>query len=165
MKFTEFKEEMEKFNLGVVVNGSLHPNALCVYDLSSQQTVAVVDDVDVAIVKTSYMQFQSYEVSKRLALFDVFVKYANTPLGERHTEDEFVFEYTGSKTRKQYFTYDIHTQMVGFRVDPWNWITRWRFTASNIANMTKEAQGIICTLTKRPYSNKIQREAEGEIHA
>lgn len=125
----------------------------------------VVDDVDVAIVKTSYMQFQSYEVSKRLALFDVFVKYANTPLGERHTEDEFVFEYTGSKTRKQYFTYDIHTQMVGFRVDPWNWITRCRFTDSNIANMTKEAQAIMLTLTKRPYSNKIQREAEGEIHA
>lgn len=165
MKLTEFKEEMEKFNLGVSVNGRLYPNALCVYDLVSKQTVAVIDDVDVSVVKTSYMQFQAYKVSERLALLDVFVKYATTPLDERHPDDEFVFEYTGSKTRKQYFTYDSYTQTVGFRVDPWNWVARWKFTDSNIANMPKEAQAIMLTLTKRPYSNKIQREAEGEIHA
>lgn len=171
MNISQFEARLAKHNLGAAVNGRLHPNKLCIYDKTSQQTVGLISMNEIAVMDTGYMQFNAYPPHKCMDLLNLFFEFAITPIEERQyeerteAEDEFVFEYTGSKAIEQYFTYDIHTQTVEFRADPWNGIPRWRFTASNITDMPKEAQDIMLALTKRPYSDKIQREAEGESDA
>lgn len=162
MNMTEFEERITRHNLGMAVNGSLYPNQLCIYDKTSQQTVAIISMDEVAIMNTGYNQFNAYPTYKCKDLLNLFFQFAITPLGEREPIDQYVYILESARDTTRYIAYNPDFGTIIFSPNPWKSSSKWKFTTEDIVSYPEDVQGIFASLKQLPLQSiNTRAEVEG----
>lgn len=108
MRIDELKKELdvigEKYNLYFRVEQELKQ----IYIGIDNKVIVRIDNEVENILDTTYPVFKRLKEELRTELFDIFIKYAKTPIGEREEEKRFIVPLPGLITtdgEQQYLTY------------------------------------------------------------
>lgn len=84
MKLSELEARLSELGIKVAKNekNNLHPGNYIVYDIYSDQTVAVVSKNERGVINTNFMQFTAYETT-RLEILGMLYEFTLTPLDQR----------------------------------------------------------------------------------